>query len=815
MLILALTFEYKSAFALFLLLIPLMGFALRNFRVAAYEIAALKRSIVLPEPAARWIKRMSLPAALFFVVLALLGPKGNPHYSEKEIKQEQKQTIESPMRGNLVLLVDTSNSMLATDTPSRETRFAAAKELADELIGSSLQSNLVLYAFGGDLIKVVPRTLDKVFTRLLLKQMQVNDGGVGTDFLEAFKKLGEDLKEIPDPVSIILFTDGDDTALEGDAAGEKQARLAAILKAVVGGKQRRTPIYTVGFGTPQGAVVPHVTYKGNPVTSHLGSDLLAYLSQNTEGKTYVFNENDPSSLVQDLVSDLEAKTPLSSQTALADPQDSLLWDLYFQLPLFVGILFLILYLTWPDTSLRKGALMLALISGSTVSREVEIYLEVGDSQQAEAVLEKNEGGQLSPWENEAILFNRAILKVAEGNYEEAEELFDRLNISPKSSPYVLEKLNIAKAAAALGQAEKEPLETRQILLIRALYLLRDAEEEACEAQKEKGYQDCFLPYEIDQLKKLVKGQLASPQVEKDALFLLALVLEWIERIKLVQEYPGYYEAFLKDFKGELEPRLREALNYFKKKDFSGSLADFEKEKEKLTQEVAKIPLLNRIQKVLQKESITPYDIEALSDPDSDKALKLMQQGERLESRLLLIARQQELKAEGFKANTPEEVLENSLDMGAYTILLQTFSKEIPGFKEGELLKKGQAGLLKALSPFISVSEPWRVKQFLEKGRETAPWNQIIPLYEKAYKSELSAGALIAQGAYDPALVEQKKGFKSLKEALKWLKNPPSSSQSPSSLEADSDTLRIFQDLEIADQPAHMKLPSPQTVEKPW
>lgn len=724
-----------------ILLLSLLFLALRNWLSSNQEIAQLKRSILLPTLLARIFKRFLPPLILFFILLALLGPKGNPHYSDEEIQKQEKKAP-----GNLLILIDTSSSMLATDTLSQETRFNAAKELAGGLVAASSQLNFVVYALGSELVKVVPRTLDKVFTRLLIKQMQINDGGEGTEFLPVFQTLEEEIKDIPKPLAIVLLTDGDDTS-------GGTLPLPSV------------PIFTAGFGTPEGAVVPQVSYQGKPVISHLNRALLSYLAENTHGKAFFLNEEEGREIIPSILQEIDR----SSQTKiLSNPKESLLWDEYFQIPLLMAALLLIVYLTWPDTYMRKGHLMIIL--AIPLSREVEIYFEAGSSQAMERVMET--ASPTSEWEKEAILFDRAVIKMASG--EEGMDLLDSLNISSSSSPYVLEKLYQVLALAKIQSGGKMDL-------FQALYLLRDAEREACLLEKEKGYADCPLPYELDLLKKRVKSELSFPP-SKGAYTLLSLVLEWIDRIHLVEAYPPYYDSFLRE---EVDPRLKDPFTQFKQKNFSKSLSLLEQEKEKLLVEASQTPLVLALQNVVIKDRLNKYDILALSDPALDGAVKKIEEGDRLGARLALLARLQELKRENYKTDSPLEVLQNTLDETRYALLLHSFSKKVPVTE-----------ILSALAPFIPSSEVWREKQFFEKGCETVSWNQVIPLYEKGKNSLI--------------LHELKKGYRALEEALKLLMHPH-----PQSQEALSETTRVFQDLELSDRPFQLQPPPEKVVEKPW
>ena len=658
----ALDFDNSRAFLWILFLLPLLFLGLRNWLKGRRELQTFGRSVLKPTPIALWIKRGALPLALLFILFALLGPKGNPHYSKEEIEREKRGAQKKLNEGNLILIVDASASMEATDTPSGKSRFEGAKEAADAIVASGIQANFMLYALGGDLVKVVPRTFDKVFVRLLIKQLQINDGGAGTNFLAAFQALKPELDKLPDPAAILLFSDGEDTVNRSISPTDP-------LKALFGESKRHVPIYTIGLGTSEGAPLRNIVFDAKEVVSHLNRPLLEGLSQSTEGKFYLFRDNDAASITRDLIANFDASKLSTLQTALVNPQESLLWDLYFQIPLFIGILLLIVYLTWPDTRIPKGLTMVMLLAAPLAQE----------------------------WEKGALLFNRALSKIHDEDLNEAEELLDELNLSPSSSPYVIGKLKEAQASLSFLQANKEKdSETQQWHCYEALLYLQGAEEASCRTQKEKGYEVCTVPYSIDQWKKKAKGSLHF--VENDP---LGETFKWINRVKLIQAHDAYYEPFLKDASIS---SLKPLLPSLKKQNFPETLSLLEREKARLLEEARKVPLEERLEKVLVKENLDTYDLIALQDPDLEGAIQKMKRGQRLWSRVLLLVRLQELRQKTYKNETPIDVLSHTLDTAQFALLIQSLSKEIPGFDDFSLLKKVQDQTLAALAPFLKVSE---------------------------------------------------------------------------------------------------------------
>ena len=350
----------------------------------------------------------------------------------------------------------------------------------------------------------------------------------------------------------------------------------------------------------------------------------------------------------------------------------------------------------------------------------------------------------------------------------------------------------------------------------ALLLLNEAEGASCRFQQEKGAKSCAPAFEIDELKREAKADLVQAAATLTGpLFLLSETLAWMDRIKLTEEQGAYYDSFVKEMHETPPQPLVQALNNYIQKDYSESLQFFEKEKENLLSEVARIPLAARLESVLMKRNLSRYDVAALQDEKSLPAAYRLEQGERLWARLLLMARLQEVRREKWVKETPVDVLKNGIEELKTTILLQIFAREIKGFDQWDLIKISHTQSLEALQPFVPVARKWREAQFLKKGCETSPWAQVIPLVEKGKGKEASAGHLIERGEFPLALQDQTVALAALEEALKLLENPPPPSQTPQSKETLTETLRLFQDLEVSDR-ALLNQPSPvKNVEKPW
>ncbi|HEX6040974.1 vWA domain-containing protein [Longimicrobium sp.] len=189
-------------------------------------------------------------------------------------------------RGDVVLVLDASNSMLAEDVrPSRlEAERAAARALVDRLGGGRVG----LVAFGGSGHVLSPLTTDGAALHLYLDALSpeiVNQSGTSlyAALRQALGLLGPESAGGP-PGSIVLVSDGE--ALDPPRMVHLSVQDAA---------RRGVPIHTVAIGTAAGAPVPDVDplsgkrigYKREPnglvATSRLDAATLQRIARETGG----------------------------------------------------------------------------------------------------------------------------------------------------------------------------------------------------------------------------------------------------------------------------------------------------------------------------------------------------------------------------------------------------------------------------------------------------------------------------------------------------------------------------------------------------
>jgi len=363
----AVAYEFpQAAYLLFgsalLLCLFWILFQYRKKRLDQFAPISIASKILIPRsPWIFWSKAIALALAWILAVLALMQPKGNAHYPAAELARKQEPV--GGLRRNaheIIFLIDASASMSVSDSRNGKPRLEYAKEIAEELMSRLTGETGALYAFTSAVAKLSPLTSDYLFLRLMLREIQINEGDVaGTDLLEALSAMRKQYFNTPSPVlkTLILFSDGGDNYLEtlqGQARGQA---MQALVDQVSNAQEESLRVFTIGMGTKKGQVIPGMLYEGHPVKSALDEELLQKISKEGRGNYYFANALSAPELAEDLLSQLQKDPAYFPEKELyASPvkaSENVVYDLYFQLPLGFAIVLFALALMWPDShSLR-------------------------------------------------------------------------------------------------------------------------------------------------------------------------------------------------------------------------------------------------------------------------------------------------------------------------------------------------------------------------------------------------------------------------------------------------------------------------------
>lgn len=341
----------------FFLLFALPAFAFLFWRLILWREDIVKVFASSPIAASLLVvtsKQYSMRRAIYlllawlFAVIAFSQPKGGARYPEEGIIEAGKSSHGNAKRKShdLVFAVDTSQSMAIRDSDQAKTRLDKAKELADELAGTIRGDTVNLYSVTSDATRLVPPTIDYLFLRLILAHMTYNEGEIaGTDLVVSLQTITAQLKQEPFEKShiLLLFTDGGDTEWETSIGTQKNARQKQILAAVQEIVNLKTKIFIIGTGSKQGDVVPDVLYQGKEVRSNLQSELLKTMANEGLGFYWEANAIATTQLVNEIASKIKEQSISLQDLSINQTNGSLrelIYDYYFQVPLFLALLFL-------------------------------------------------------------------------------------------------------------------------------------------------------------------------------------------------------------------------------------------------------------------------------------------------------------------------------------------------------------------------------------------------------------------------------------------------------------------------------------------
>ena len=460
------------------------------------------------------LKNLFLWLSLGALIIAWMGPRGNPHYSQEEIKLDKKMRQLEQKSVDLVILLDVSASMGTPDTMTREPRLKRALDSIDELIKNLDGAYLTLYIFSSELSKKIPRTFDDLFFRLLAREIAINDNGVpGTDFEKVLQALAKE--NFGPEKTYLLVSDGDDTLLESLSGSEKENRIAAIKKAFP------HPFVVLGLGSTMGGEVPQITYKGKPVISKMNVDLLKQL-----GELYELEKTTPT----EFASAISQQARFNRQ-ALTTPDKNLIYDEYFQWPLALSLILMILGLFLPKSLVRVSLLLLV------IQLQADPALDLYEADQFAEARDAYLGfTPTSDWQKGVQKLNVTLTFLGESQVDRAALNLFSINPDPKTNPYFLKAYYEAKARLWAKVAEEaHPPYFLRLALVDA----NKSIDAHCDLKKWQSFPECPPDYDLEQLKIALKDQYQTYFASQNLPSFSARL--WLKRIK-----EGTYSAYIGD-----------------------------------------------------------------------------------------------------------------------------------------------------------------------------------------------------------------------------------------------------------------------------
>lgn len=322
-----------------LLLLPIFGLFL------AWAIGRKRRALALFVDAAMvprltesvaWGRQYAKTAlwlmALLWLVLALTGPQ----FGAKLALAQRKGV-------DVMVVLDVSRSMLAEDI--RPNRLERAKYQIRQLLGGLEGDRVGLVVFAGKAFTQCPLTLDYGALNLLLdivdtELIPVQGTSLGAALTLAHKAFDADDRQYK---VIVLFTDGEDQG----SGPLKAARAAA---------EAGARIFAVGFGSPEGELIPvrrdgsvsyHKDGSGNYVKTRLDEAGLQEIALTSDGAYYrsSLGGGEVEAILAE-IGDMDRKDLGSTRFTQYEER--------FQIPLLVAILCLAAEMLLADRRRRKS-----------------------------------------------------------------------------------------------------------------------------------------------------------------------------------------------------------------------------------------------------------------------------------------------------------------------------------------------------------------------------------------------------------------------------------------------------------------------------
>lgn len=251
-------------------------------------------------------------------VLTLANPR-----IEAEGDQEVRKGVD------LVLALDVSNSMLATDV--QPSRLTSAKQLLSQIVNSRTNDRIALVLFAGHAYVQLPLTYDRSAALMFIDNANpTNIAAQGTALGETFDKCKDAFGENTGRYrAVILVTDGE---THDEEALKKVTELVG--KGVM--------INTVGIGSPEGSTfidpktkAPKKDESGNVVVTKLNEEILQQIA--TAGKGQYFHFTSAAAVSKDIQAQLaNVKTAGLVDKSLLSYKSLYVW---LALPMLAFLLF--------------------------------------------------------------------------------------------------------------------------------------------------------------------------------------------------------------------------------------------------------------------------------------------------------------------------------------------------------------------------------------------------------------------------------------------------------------------------------------------
>lgn len=526
-------------------------FQYRTHVLQHYTEPSKLRELLIPQLQSNfWMRVAAFCMAWICLCFSLMGPKGNAHYPHALVHTHEEVNQLHMQPHEVIFMMDTSASMAVKDGRLGQSRLDNAKDIVDQIMSQLQGQSGSLYAFTSQVTKLSPPSMDYLFMRLMLRNMSINEGDVsGTDikaavqfFQKAYLQSSHGLIK-----TLIILSDGGDNHLDELTGSMHQQYLQEILSLLGNVSEEKLHVYTIGMGTKKGGVIPDLKDGGQSVTSHLEEEVLKAISDQGLGRYYAASEYAAVDIAADLskkISHGDVFAPLERQSEI-NPEEDLIYDLYFQFPLGVALLLLTFCALWPKTQVLKRQvlqsqtlpLILAFVFlgfyGNVNAAEkkgdklrlAEAYFSAGAYPESIEIYQQLLNQDLSEWEKSVVLYNLGTVWIAAKNEDKGVDLLKSLLLNHQSSPLLLSRLyrNLTvgtyRQARTLGETLKSSL-NHQDIYYKSLYYynqtLEDvplAQDAECRLLKMVGDPTCQNDRHLKELEILSKLGIAEMRLK--------------------------------------------------------------------------------------------------------------------------------------------------------------------------------------------------------------------------------------------------------------------------------------------------------------
>ncbi|MEM7697959.1 MAG: VWA domain-containing protein [Verrucomicrobiota bacterium] len=218
-----------------------------------WEMMRRRPALVAPRLAPRLIRGGSQTIRWMVTLFLAIGFSGLFVSLARPVLGFEEIETESEAR-NLILAIDTSRSMLATDL--QPNRISRAKLAAQDIVRSLPDDRIGILAFAGSSFLQAPLTIDHEAVIEALAQLDTEIIPRGGTNLTAAVELAIDSFEEAEigNGALVIFSDGE--ALEGQDQVERIRKNA---------QDTGLTIITVGVGTASGSIIPLLDQRGAPI----------------------------------------------------------------------------------------------------------------------------------------------------------------------------------------------------------------------------------------------------------------------------------------------------------------------------------------------------------------------------------------------------------------------------------------------------------------------------------------------------------------------------------------------------------------------